>query len=83
MHDVLEGGGVATVDVQSPGVSVFDEDAAPFLPRGSCLFESPRGPMYILANLAVGGDWPGAPDATTQFPATFDIDYIRAYRFAP
>jgi Ca2+-binding RTX toxin-like protein len=36
-------------------------------------------PMYILANLAVGGNWPGSPDDTTGFPADFDIDYIRAY----
>ena len=41
--------------------------------------QSPQGPMYLLANLAVGGDWPGAPDASTQFPATFSIDYVRAY----
>jgi len=40
-------------------------------------------PMYMLANLAVGGNWPGAPDATTHFPAVLMIDYIRAYRFAP
>ena len=39
-------------------------------------------PMYMLANLAVGGGWPGAPDARTHFPATYEIDYIRAYRFA-
>ena len=40
---------------------------------------SPQGPMYVLANLAVGGSWPGAPDASTSFPASFDIDYIRVY----
>ena len=40
-------------------------------------------PMYMLANVALGGDWAGAPDATTPFPATMSIDYIRAYRFAP
>jgi len=39
-------------------------------------------PMYMLANLAVGGGWPGNPDATTRFPAVMSIDYIRAYRFA-
>ena len=38
-------------------------------------------PMYLLANLAVGGSWPGKPDAATQFPATMQIDYIRAWRF--
>jgi beta-glucanase (GH16 family) len=40
-------------------------------------------PMYMLANLAVGGGWPGDPDDTTNWPARYDIDYIRAYRFAP
>jgi beta-glucanase (GH16 family) len=39
-------------------------------------------PMYMVANLAVGGYWPGDPDGSTQFPARFTIDYIRAYRFA-
>lgn len=39
-------------------------------------------PMYMLANLAVGGHWPGSPDASTRFPAVYSIDYIRAYRFA-
>jgi hypothetical protein len=36
-------------------------------------------PMYMIANLAVGGDWPGSPDGSTAFPATMQIDYIRAY----
>jgi beta-glucanase (GH16 family) len=40
-------------------------------------------PMYLLANLAMGGDWAGAPDNSTRFPATYAIDYIRAYRFVP
>ncbi|WP_404338514.1 glycoside hydrolase family 16 protein [Sphingomonas sp. MMS12-HWE2-04] len=38
-------------------------------------------PMYLLANLAIGGSWPGYPDAETPFPATMEIDYIRAWRF--
>ena len=38
-------------------------------------------PMYLLANLAVGGSWPGYPDASTQFPARMEIDYIRAWQF--
>jgi len=36
--------------------------------------------MYLIANLAVGGSWPGTPDDTTEFPATYEIDYIRAYK---
>lgn len=39
-------------------------------------------PMYMLANVASGGDWAGSPDASTPFPAKYVIDYIRAYRFA-
>ncbi|HET8728698.1 MAG TPA: family 16 glycosylhydrolase [Alphaproteobacteria bacterium] len=39
-------------------------------------------PMYMLANLAVGGDGPGAADSDTQLPAEMEIDYIRAYQYA-
>jgi beta-glucanase (GH16 family) len=38
-----------------------------------------QGPMFILLNLAVGGDWPGNPNATTQFPSTMLVDYVRIY----
>lgn len=36
-------------------------------------------PFYILINLAVGGSWPGSPDASTVFPAQMLVDYIRVY----
>ena len=36
--------------------------------------------MYVIANLAVGGNWPGAPDETTNFPADYELDYIRVYQ---
>lgn len=36
-------------------------------------------PMYLIANLAVGGAWPGNPDSSTQFPALLEIDYIRVW----
>ena len=37
-------------------------------------------PQYLLANLAVGGSWPGNPDASTPFPSTLQIDYIRVWQ---
>ncbi len=40
----------------------------------------PTQPMYLIVNLAVGGHWPGNPDATTPFPSSFDVDYIRVYQ---
>ncbi len=41
-------------------------------------------PMYMLLNLAVGGagSWPGTPNSATGFPASFKIDYVRAYATA-
>ena len=36
--------------------------------------------MYVIANLAVGGTFPGPADETTPFPARFEIDYIRVYQ---
>ena len=34
---------------------------------------------FLILNLAVGGDWPGNPDATTVFPAEMKVDYVRVY----
>ena len=36
-------------------------------------------PFFLLLNLAVGGRWPKNPDATTQFPQTMLVDYVRVY----
>ncbi len=35
---------------------------------------------FILLNLAVGGAWPGSPDASTVFPQKYTIDYVRVYQ---
>ena len=37
-------------------------------------------PVYVIANLAVGGNWPGSPDPTTPFPSYYDVDYIRVWQ---
>ena len=39
-------------------------------------------PFYIILNLAVGGNWPGNPNASTQFPDTMFVDYVRVYELA-
>lgn len=39
-------------------------------------------PFYMILNLAVGGDWPGNPDETTEFGdnAQLVVDYVKVYQ---
>lgn len=36
--------------------------------------------FFLIVNMAVGGNWPGSPDATTYFPQWLILDYIRVYQ---
>ncbi len=36
--------------------------------------------FHLLVNLAVGGNWPGEPNWTTEFPQELVLDYIRVYQ---
>jgi beta-glucanase (GH16 family) len=36
-------------------------------------------PFYIILNLAVGGNYVGSPNASTVFPQTMLVDYVRVY----
>jgi len=40
-------------------------------------------PFYIILNVAVGGNFPGPPNAITAFPVTMDVDWIRVYAGQP
>jgi len=35
--------------------------------------------FHLLLNVAIGGNWPGSPDATTVFPQEMLVDYVRVY----
>lgn len=35
--------------------------------------------FHLLLNIAVGGDWPGPPDSSTNFPVEMEVDYVRVY----
>lgn len=39
-----------------------------------------NAPFFMIFNLAIGGDWPGTPDATTNFPQYLIVDYIRVFQ---
>ena len=39
-----------------------------------------REEFFFIFNVAVGGNWPGSPDATTAFPQRMIVDYIRVFQ---
>jgi beta-glucanase (GH16 family) len=72
----------------SPGKMQFyvDDPTHPYetrtradLPPGA-VWPFDDGKYFIILNLAVGGDWPGNPDATTEFPQEMLVDWVRVYR---
>jgi beta-glucanase (GH16 family) len=46
------------------------------LGRGPWVFDHP---FFLLLNVAVGGDFVGAPDASTVFPQAMRVDYVRVF----
>jgi len=36
--------------------------------------------FFMIFNVAVGGQWPGYPDATTTFPQQMHVDYVRVFQ---
>jgi len=40
-------------------------------------------PFFLLLNVAVGGSWPGNPDATSTYPQAMLVDYVHVYNHAP
>lgn len=39
-----------------------------------------RRSFFFIFNVAVGGTWPGAPNATTSFPQHLIVDYVRVFQ---
>ncbi|MEI8048673.1 MAG: family 16 glycosylhydrolase [Bacteroidota bacterium] len=46
----------------------------------SIKFDAFKLSQFFIFNVAVGGQWPGNPDATTVFPQTMTVDYIRVFQ---
>ncbi len=71
-----------------PGLVEFSVDGVTYrratpadLPKGAAwVFDHP---YFLLLNVAVGGNWPGYPDSTSQFPQQMMVDYVRVYSRAP
>jgi beta-glucanase (GH16 family) len=39
-----------------------------------------NGNFFFIFNVAVGGNWPGPPNSTTQFPQRMFVDYVRVFQ---
>jgi beta-glucanase (GH16 family) len=48
----------------------------PDAPQGAPFDQS----FYWILNVAVGGNWPGYPDESSEFPQRMMVDYIRVYQ---
>jgi len=58
--------------------TLFETQTAGDLPPGKTwAFDHP---FFLVLNVAVGGYWPGSPNAATQFPTSMLVDYVRVYR---
>jgi len=56
---------------------VYEVQKKSGIPAGSAWpFDAP---FFVILNFAVGGDWPGPPNASTVFPQDYRVDYVRVY----
>lgn len=39
-----------------------------------------RENLFLILNVAVGGNWPGSPDSGTKFPQRMFVDYVRVFQ---
>ncbi|MFK7949695.1 MAG: family 16 glycosylhydrolase [Saprospiraceae bacterium] len=56
-------------DVQFHNVSITQSEMSEF-----------HANFFFIFNVAVGGNWPGYPDATTTFPQRMIVDYVRVFQ---
>ena len=58
------------------GVPYWSITSSALAPGQAWVFDQP---FHFVLNLAVGGDYPGPPNALTPFPATLLVDWVRMY----
>jgi beta-glucanase (GH16 family) len=76
-YGIIWSPGMIQFYVDDPANIFFVRDANDLPEGGEWVFDHP---FFLVMNLAVGGDWPGNPDATTPSPADYVVDYIRVYK---
>jgi beta-glucanase (GH16 family) len=56
-------------DIQYHQMAITDPELSEF-----------RAPFFFIFNVAVGGNWPGSPNAQTLFPQRMIVDYVRVFQ---
>ncbi len=92
-YHLAQGGSVARwsqLDTTTPHTFglLWEPNLLVFYIDGAEVYRTTEGvtaqPMYVLANLAVNGNgvahWGQLVDGSTQFPATFSLDYVRIWQ---
>ncbi|MFL5616255.1 MAG: family 16 glycosylhydrolase [Gemmatimonadaceae bacterium] len=69
----------------SPGVIKWFVDDSPYFQATTASIPANTTwvfdhPFFLLLNVAIGGGWPGDPDATITFPQQMIVDYVRVYK---
>ena len=65
------------IDFMVDGVKYYTATAHDLPPGAKWVYDHP---FFLLLNVAVGGSWPGNPDATTTFPQTMLVDYVKVWQ---
>ncbi len=69
----------------TPTSLAYDVDGTTFFTvameaEGSDGWQALQRPMFMILNLAVGGDWAGPPNRSTQWPQRMVVDWVRVYQ---
>ena len=79
-YGMIWGPGSVAYYVDNPATpyATFSRASIANFPGSVWPFDS--GPSFVLLNLAIGGNYPGAPNAATPFPSQTLVDYVRIYK---
>ncbi|MEP6845232.1 MAG: family 16 glycosylhydrolase [Panacibacter sp.] len=73
---------VFSMDWQEDSIKTFVDGNQVFVGKRSNVGEPYpfNNDFFFIFNIAIGGNWPGAPDNTTEFPQRMVVDYVRVFQ---
>ncbi|MFZ4542899.1 MAG: family 16 glycosylhydrolase [Saprospiraceae bacterium] len=74
---------VFSLDWDLDKITILLDDKVFFTTTKSKLNANPypfNAPFFFILNIAVGGKWPGYPNASTVFPQRMEVDYVRVFQ---